>query len=283
MPQVPDPNEGWISMDRLMLPRQALEISEIDEFLRYIFGDIARRPDPLRLRETAEVVRFIKRLTSQGVPRAVANEGADVATKYRSMSPEQSRARWYADQIAEIIWNTLLQSGEFPTAAKSEALNFLSKHRQTYLANPYFDEALAFVEAFELPAHAPPMNEPPAFRSRSRTVRTYASNARLKSDLSERIYIADEALKRAGLKTKRRPVIGRALEDAAVEHRSGDTTWTSEEVNERVKEYQRSQRLQWSKRKVKWTGEHLVDDRIHSFRLAQSGRKASSETSGEGS
>lgn len=191
----------------------------------------------------------------------------------RSVSPEHSKARRCANQIAEIIWNVLLQSGEFPTATKSEVLDFLRKHRQTYLANPYFDQALAYVEAFDLPADGVPMIEPPTFRSRSRTVRIYPSNARLKSDLSERIYIADQALKRAGLKTKRRSVIVGALEDAAVEHRSGDTMWTPENVNERVKEYQRSQRLLWSKRKIKWSGEHLVDDRIHSFKLSQFGRK----------
>lgn len=266
-------------MDQFILPRQALEPSEVDEFLSHLFGDIARRPEPLRLRETAAVVRFIKQLTLHGVPTTVAIDGPDAVARFdrRSISPEHLTARSCAGQIAEIIWDLLVQHGDFPIATKPEVLRFLDRHRRTYLANPLIDQAIAYVQGFELPANAAPI-EPPTLRSRSRTARIYPPNARINSDLSERIYIADQTLKRAGIK-KRRPVIARALEVAGVEHRSGESIWTAEDINERVKEFQRSQRLRYSS---VWNGEHLVDWKISFFRFVQSNKKASSEALPEG-
>lgn len=272
MPQVPDSNEGWISADQFILPRQELEASQIDGFLRHLFGDIARRPEQIKLREAAAVARYIKLLCSQGVLSLGQKTGDASAT-------EQSKTRWAANQIAEIIWSVLLQSGEFATASKPEALNFLRKHRRTYLANPHFDSALAYVERFELPANARRPEEAPTFKSRSRTARIYPPNSRLKDDLSERIYVADRALIRAGLKTKRRPVIANILQSAGVERRgSGEAIWTAEDVSDRVKEYVRAQQKHYSNLNVQWSGEGLVDQRISFFKFVQARKESQSET-----
>jgi hypothetical protein len=271
MPQVPDPNAGWLPADQFILPRQELQASQIEEFLRHLFGDIARRPAQLRLREAAAVVRYLKLLCSQGV-LTPAKEAADAS------GSEHSKDRWDANRIAEIIWNVLLQSGEFVTATKSEALDFLGKYRQTYLANPHFDRALAYVERFELPAGSRNPQEAPTFKSRSRTARIYPPNSRLKDDLSERIYVADRALIRAGLKTKRRPVIADALQAAGIGRRaSGETIWTAEDVSDRVKEYVRAQQKWFAKLKVSWNGEGVVDQRISFFKFVQAKKRGDVE------
>jgi hypothetical protein len=196
--------------------RIKLQPTAIESFLTYLFSDIARRPKKLRLSEAAAVARFLHSLSFAGVPNDVAKGGDEALQKYGLEQPEEGmKARACLEELSQLIWNTLFQCGEFNVANPHIATRFLETHRHTYLANSPVDEALELIKRRRMPTGGSPRYGPPRLRSRSRTVAAGCDNRNQpKDDLSERIFIADEALNWAG-KKKRQPSIELTFPGAA--------------------------------------------------------------------
>src|SRR5258707_11104202 len=58
--------------------RYTLAVEDLDPFLLHLFGDIARRPEALHLKQTAAVARFLLWLSWDGVPNYIKAGGSDV-------------------------------------------------------------------------------------------------------------------------------------------------------------------------------------------------------------
>src|ERR1700739_4422552 len=103
MPPSKDAGEdGWIRGDQLILPPQSLSPEEIGAFLKFLFTEIARKPKRLKLRETAGVARYLK---------AIAFE------------TPASAERDTAERLAEMIWLTMLDTGQIEITRKDEVIH----------------------------------------------------------------------------------------------------------------------------------------------------------------
>jgi hypothetical protein len=145
------------------------------------------------------------------------------------------------DCIANIIWGQVWLYGKFKPADKNKALRFLRRHAKTYLNNPYFSSALAFAERCEIPPGAQPRFGPPGLMSDAMCMPGKSHTA---DDVSDRIWSANLALKRAGV-CKRSRRIASALQLAGIEldKRGGSPSaeWSWEDVRERIKKHRRRQ------------------------------------------
>ena len=66
------------------LPEDRLEPTEVDGFLEFIFSEVARKPKELVLKEVSAVVRYLRRLVVQGLPKSVLAGGQEAIRKYAS-------------------------------------------------------------------------------------------------------------------------------------------------------------------------------------------------------
>jgi hypothetical protein len=143
-----------------------------------------------------------------------------------------------------VIWGTLLQHAAFAIARKPTAVEFVEAHADTYLAGLQaagfdIEGVLEYLRNSPPPArHAGP-SKPPNLLSAHLSVYSDVKT-HLKDDLSERIYAAYHALRRAGIHGARRR-IAVALNDQGLRTRARaetDTRWGASEVYERVRQYQ---------------------------------------------
>ena len=73
MPHIHNPYlERWLQREQLEAGMK-LEAAELEPFLESVFGDLGRRPPEIRLQEAARVVRFLRRLAGDGVPKQHSN------------------------------------------------------------------------------------------------------------------------------------------------------------------------------------------------------------------
>jgi hypothetical protein len=212
-----------------------LSESEIPHFLEWLFSDSASKPKALTLRETAAVVRYLRRLSTQGIPKSILKAGPEAIAKYRQQDELKEReSRLAVDLIAKIVWGDLLQFGRIQAASNKEAQQFF-KARVGFWKHPKLDQALKFLEQFDLPADAQDPFQPPALVGGRHAVYG-SSNSYLQDDLSERIATADYTLKQAGVKS-RRQCIADALGKSPAAKEGG---WLDEEIADRAKAYRRS-------------------------------------------
>ena len=244
MPQLPKESDGWIDARKFAMSPQTLDASEVDTFLEYLFSEVARRLEPPSLRECAAVARYMESLQILGVPMSILERGGEAVAAHdlRSESREDRSGRWCVGQMTKIVWGFLQQYGQFKTSTRGTALRFLRRHSETYLANPYIERTLAFIETHDLPPNAALYPMIPGMRS-AHLSRGPINNA--DDDLSDRIFAAFYALPRAGIK-KRSPRIAAALTASRIAARVGKV-WSWADVNERVKAYARGQRRQHRK------------------------------------
>ena len=210
--------EGGISGDRLpKIPPQQLERSEVVAFLNYLFGDIARRPKPVRFREGAAVARFLQELARE------------------APIPEQ---RQVLERWADLIWQTVQRNARFSMSRKDEAIEFLRKHAHTYLVRFGVEPLVKYLQQTKAPT-ARIGREPPMLLARGIAVQAKQAG-QLRDDLSERIYAGYHALRRAKVPQARRR-IAKALNSHNIkrgDRGATDGTWGSDEVMERVKQYE---------------------------------------------
>jgi hypothetical protein len=236
----PEQQDAWISSENLKLPLQELEASEIADYLAWQFGDLAKKSEPLHLRETASVVRYLHWLALHGVPKEVIHAGAEAVEEYRrtGRTKDALQSRQAVERTAKIIWGDLLQFGQIEAASKSETENFLREHAP-YWPHPWMELSLKFLEDYDLPPDARSPFRPPHLHGRDASAQG-DGNPYVQSDLSERIAAADRVLARARVRGRRKQ-IAEVLNASPLTRRS-DALWGPEEVADRVKGYKKQKR-----------------------------------------
>jgi hypothetical protein len=256
---------------------QPFDGADTDKLLSFMFRDIARRPDPLQLWETARVARYLQWLAWNGVPaKVVGGNPQALKNYYRSEAYEKDRvARRKVQRIANLLWKWLSVWGQVEPCSKEQALRFLGRHSRTYFAacllvdhgaktrsgtgdlhkqdpsgtpgiviKSLLDVAMTTVEKFEIvepkPNETTPFQPPHLLSSSLATLGL--GNPRLHDDSSERIYAAFCVLKTVQLRGIRGR-IANALNKARVPRRfrrdgKQVSGWTYSAVNERVKQYE---------------------------------------------
>jgi len=240
MPQLPELKDGWIAASTLLMPPQTLDQGEVDAFLRFLFSDLAKRPRPLFLRESAAVTRYLRWLAQDGIPSNVLKGGKKAIDAWRLAQRDEAdrNARQNVQETAEIVWSTLSQYGEFEPSTKDATLRFLRRHADTFFTHPYLAPALAFVETHDIPSGAVlPFRRPSLM---SRRMSAQGKKTDFEDDLSDRIFAAYHTLPRARVR-KRSPKIAAALTASGI-GAGVRAVWGWPDVKERVKGYTRSQR-----------------------------------------
>ena len=127
---------------------------------------------------------------------------------------------------------------------EAEGLTLLEKTCETHFAGPIVHEAISFAEQFEVPPEVGQAQRPILL---SRHPSASGSDARFPDDLSERIYVADHALKAAGVK-RRKNRIAEALNPRklrAGRKQADSREWVPEDINDRVKSYGKYVKTRW--------------------------------------
>jgi hypothetical protein len=260
MPHNATPKDGW-TVVKGGIPEQTLGPSEVEPFLKWLFSDLSRKPQEMRLKETAAAVRYLSWLGLHGIPKEIIRQGSDAIKEYWhcTKSPEAIRARRNVEQMVQIVWRGLLEMGQFATANKKAAQAFFRRHSSTW-DHPGMASALEFLENFELP---PGATSP--FRKSSSVTKTSATsgdgNPYLENDLSERIAAADGALRRVAIKQPYE-LIANALRESPLTRALYENvgSWSSIEVRERVKGYKKQKQARpIEKLADKWILKYLSD------------------------
>jgi hypothetical protein len=219
MPPSKDANDdGWIHGDQLILPRQSLSPDEIGTFLEFLFAEIARKPKRLKLRETAGVARYLKAVAFEAPP---------------------SLERDTVEGLAEVIWLTMLDTGQIEIAQRDGVIHFLRKHADTYLASWGVERIVEFVHSLPEPSRHTEFFRPPKLLGKQRSAGGQGP-ARLQDDLTERIYVAYYALRRTRIRNARR-LIAAVLNQHGFQTSARSATvrtWSSAEVIERVQQFE---------------------------------------------
>jgi hypothetical protein len=246
MPQVPKSPGGFTGAQQSASAPLALELSEVDDFLSFLFSNPAIRPDNLQLQEGAAVARYLKLLALHGVPLAVLEGGQEAIDEYHRIGQRREEGAKALDvgpqlvKAADAIWWHLQAYGEFEPSSKGAALGFIKRHLGTYFGK--LKPVLSILENYGIPQGVRCATGPPSFMSPNLNV-AGPGNPHLRDDLSERIFAAYHALPLAGMK-RRSPKIAAALNSA---HAAGRDNWIWSDVYERIKGYKRGLRLRLRK------------------------------------
>ena len=253
----PSDQAGWIHSDQLILPRQSLSREQAEPFLSYVFGQLARKPRRLKLKETAPVARYLK---------AIAAETPG--------SPQ----RIMLDRLAGVIWSALFEFGRIEIATKPEAIRFLREHAHTYLSSFDIEGIVKQVDKRDEPSRHREFFLPPNLMGEGRSVQS-GGPARLRDDLTERIYVAYYALRRASIRNARGRIAAVLNQRGLRTHARSGTgqSWGSPEVIERVQQFEdwivrryRVARLDGKERtrEIERLRNMLVDGWIYGFSFA---------------
>lgn len=215
-----DPNAApWIRSDQIpKLVRQDLTPEEAEPFLAAMFANLAVTPKSVTLREGASVVRYL---------RATA------------LSSEAGKERDALERHTEAVLQAVIRFARIKMATKKQAMRFLERHAEAYFYHPQFQATLEFLRSSTGPKPGVDFFPLPKLASRERV--TFGSGPRVADDLSERIYAAYHALKRAKFHGARR-LVAEALNrsNAKLAHRNIEKKeWGPDEVIERVKQYEK--------------------------------------------
>ena len=253
----PSDQAGWIHSDQLILPRQPLSKEQAEPFLSYVFGQLARKPRRLKLTETARVARYLKAIAAElpGSPQRVM-----------------------LDRLAEMIWLTFLEVGRIEIGTKPEAIRFLQEHAHTYLSSLDVKGIVEQVDQRDEPSRHREFFRPPNLMGEGRSG-PGGGPARLQDDLTERIYVAYYALRRASIRNARGRIAAVLNQLGIRTQARSDTaqTWGSPEVIERVHQFEdgivRRERLARFDgveriKKIARLRNMLVDGWIYEFRFA---------------
>lgn len=193
-----------------------------EQLLEFLFTTVARKFGPISLREGAAVARYLHSLAWGPAHPEDRVRGDDLQLLHR---------------LSDVIWGTVLQRASFKTAEQEQVIEFLEKNAYTHLVRQNVARALGLVRALPEPN---PHVAPTTLSGRLRGGALGARRARLNDDLTERIAAAYWALRQSGV-AKASTRVAEALNRFGLRthsHRS-ETTWSSYEVRERVKQYDR--------------------------------------------
>jgi hypothetical protein len=151
---------------------------------------------------------------------------------------EAGEERALLDQLAEVIWGTVLQHARFPVSTKAEVLRFVETHGATYLAGLDIERARDQIRSAKPPS-VDTASAAPRLLSVRLSVQGQGTPQRA-DDLTERIWVAYQALPKARVKNVRR-LVAAALNQHGLETRARGATsrvWGPEEVAERAKQFE---------------------------------------------
>ena len=234
--------ERSIVLDPSKIISQSLAASEVDAFLTWLFDDVVKKPAPLALRETAQVVRYLLRLVGQGIPKNVIDSGKEAVLRYQLKGrgdQEDVRMRNAVEHIGKVIWGDLLQFGSINSSSNSVARRFFSRHKHSW-KDRRVPLALKFLDEYDLPPKAEDSFKPLGLQGGHLSHQGEAF-LHLRDDLSERITTADVVLKSVNFKRRRARIVrvlSRAKIPMPTRTRSA-TRWTTEAVKDRIKAYHR--------------------------------------------
>ena len=246
MPQVPKSPGGFKDAQQSASAPLTLELSEVDDFLSFLFSNPAIRPENLQLQEGAAVARYLKLLAIHGVPLAILERGQEAIDEYhrigqrREEGAKELHVRQQLVKAADAIWWNLQAYGEFDPSSKEAALGFIKRHLGTYFGK--LKSVLSILEDYGIPQGMRRTMGHPSFMGSILNV-AGPGNPYLRDDLSERVFAAYHALPIAGMK-HRSPKIAAALNSARA---AGRDDWDWNDVNERVKGYKRGLQLRLRK------------------------------------
>jgi hypothetical protein len=228
--------------------KQMLELSELDDFLRFLLFDVGRRAKRLKITECMRVARYLDWLAAAGVLKTDLGAGSHQENRDRTkpLSAEERDKKWCAEQIANVLWSRVRRMNAENAASNEEVLNFLKRHAETHLANPYIERALYLVEDYDVPSGEIRPVQQPTIVSRSLTA--FSNNLHLHDDLSERLFVADYVLKRSG-ETRSRKRIAAILNQGNAQARGGrnldpdEKEWLPDDIHERVRSFEKTLNL----------------------------------------
>lgn len=114
----------WTHSSDLFLPPQTLTAIEVPGFLRFVFSDIAVRPERLPLRECAAVCRYLRRLSDFGEPEELRNAGPEARLTYRT-SPQGRQDRGAMVNLHRIAEGSPVTLRNLRTKRQGDGLAFL--------------------------------------------------------------------------------------------------------------------------------------------------------------
>jgi hypothetical protein len=193
-----------------------------EQLLEFLFTTIVRKLQPMSLREGAAVARYLHSLAWDPAHPEYRVRGDDLQLLHK---------------LSDVIWGTVLQRAPFKAANKKQAIEFLEKNAYTHLVRQNVAGALDLVRALPEPK---PHVAPPTLSGRFTGGALGAHRARLNDDLTERISAGYWALRQANV-AKASTRVAEAVNRYGLRTRSrrSDTRWSSYEVQERVKQYDR--------------------------------------------
>jgi hypothetical protein len=229
-----------------------LRQSEVDDFLRFLFFDIARRPAPLTMRECMQVGRYLDWVAQAGVPKEALRQRPDAVRAHRNRdhSREERDKKRCVKHMADLLWGRVRTMNAHQVASNQHALRFLQRHQQTHFANPFIGRTLDLLEDFDVPADDIRPRIGPSLVSSS--IAALGGKSRLQSDLSERLFAAHHALKSVGLH-RTRPRIAQALNECGTQPQrrgsrdASERAWLPDDVHELVKSFEKRLRRRFAK------------------------------------
>jgi hypothetical protein len=211
--------------------------SEWDEFLEWLFTDIAKSPGKLGTLETIKVARYILKVALMGTPKSPMLSGE-----------EERRLRQQVRDFVQILLTVWIHNDvtneDAETASVLEALAYLRKHTGTHLTHPYTEITRQFIESFQLADSRP--KSLPNRRLVSRSMQVSAAKPKFQDDLSERIYVAYYALTNSKCGDVRRRIaralerfeIRRNVQGKSQKNRVDVFEWDDEDVYDRAKKFE---------------------------------------------
>jgi hypothetical protein len=186
------------------------------ELLEFLIATLARKPPAVPFRTGASVARYLDDLA------------------YECKGDERKTLLL----LSKAVWRQVFQFAEFKIAAKDQTLQFLETFTQTLLADYEVKAVMSMVAAHQAPSKH---RTPRILRSVNLGISMGAGSRRLSSDLTERIYMAYWAL-RFGRVHGASGLIAKTLDRYQVPtgSRQGDRTWSSYEIQDRVKQFDKS-------------------------------------------
>ena len=206
----------WMSSEELDHPSERrLRADDSGPFLEFLFADVARKPEEMRLREAASVAKYLD---------ALAHE-----------EREPGQDRQVLEYLSRVVWRTALRAAPITLSAQDAAIDFLQRHSGTYLLDRAVDRAVKLIR--ERPVPTNPTN---LARLVSRGMSIESESVARLHDLSERIYAAYWALRLAKVHGARKRVAEMLNAKGRKRSTRGDRTcgWDSDTVHERVKQFE---------------------------------------------
>jgi hypothetical protein len=230
--------------DELEQPSQVtttLAEADVDSFLLDLFGAIAERPSCIPLDEALSVVLYLESIAQKGTPKTILDGGSAALKQWQltARTREEITARDRIKRLAEVVWKEVLRNTDGKPTGHGPTWKFLNDYKCYWSRD--WHAAKNDIEKLRLPPGTQePFPKPNLIGPRSKRTGNLApdedgvSRRRLTDDISERIAIADWALKGLGVK-RRHDKIAEVLNKTAPKPEL--ELWDREGIRDRARKY----------------------------------------------